>query len=129
MLYKFQDLFQLENSLIVTSGLECSLQIVMFTKNKTEKVVKLSNHSELITVRFLPESVKSGVYSLADICLFRGGMMPDENFLMNDLLHVTRADRIVFEESIAVKDNALIDTILGNPAVKDAAVYKNDISG
>ena len=72
---------------------------------------------------------KRQVYSLADICLFRGEMMPDENFLMNDLLHVTRADGIVFEKSIAVKDNALIDTILGNPAVKDAAVYKNDISG
>ena len=103
MLYKFQDLFQLENSLIVTSGLACSLQIVMFTKNKTEKVVKLSNHSELVTVRFLPESVKSGVYSLADICLFRGEMMPDENFLMNDLLHVTRADELYLRKVLPSK--------------------------
>ena len=38
--------------------------------------------------------------------------MIDQNLLMNDLLHVSGADRVVLQEDISVKDNALVDTIL-----------------
>ena len=37
--------------------------------------------------------------------------MIDQNLLMNDLLHVSGADRVVLQEDISVKDNALVDTI------------------
>ena len=34
----------------------------------------------------------------------------------------------LFQKEVSVKDNTLVDTIIRNPAVQDAAVYKNDIS-
>lgn len=55
--------------------------------------------------------------------------MIDQNLLMNDLLHVSGADRVVLQEDISVKDNALVDTILGNSTVQDSTMHKNGIPG
>ena len=34
---------------------------------------------------------------------------------------------LFFRKEVTVKDNTLVDTIIRNPAVQDAAVHKNDI--
>ena len=46
---KFHDLLQLDNALVISSGFPQAFQVVMITKNQSEKVVKLSKHNQLIS--------------------------------------------------------------------------------
>ena len=96
MLNEIQDLFQLQDSLIITPRACNAFQIVMITKNQTEKVVKLSKHRQLISNRLLPESIKKRVYSCTNVRIFWRKVVIDQNLLMNDLLHITGADGVVF---------------------------------
>ena len=71
MLDEIQDLLQLQDSFVIAACACDTLQIVMITKNKPEKVVKLSNHRHFITDGLFPERVKKTVYSIADIRILR----------------------------------------------------------
>ena len=53
--------------------------------------------------------------------------MIDHDFLVQDFLYISGTGRVVFQKEVTVKDNTLVDTIIRNPAVQDAAVHKNDI--
>ena len=128
MLNKVKHLLQLQDTLIITPRPCDAFQVVMITKNNTKKVVKLSNNRHFISGGLHPERIKNTVHSVTDLLIFRGKVVINEDFLMDDLLHISRTDGIMFQKSISVKNDALIHTILRNPAVQDAAVYKNDIS-
>lgn len=95
MFDKFQHLLQLQNSFVISPGLADTFQIVMFTKNDAKKVVKLSNHSQFVAFRFLPDCIENTVYSILDFPVLPGKMMVDQNLLMDDLLHISRTDRIM----------------------------------
>ena len=129
MLDKVEYLFELQDAFVVAPCSGNAFQVVMLTKNNTEKVVKLSNDCHLISGRMHPESIENTVHNVTDFSVFRGKMMIDKNFLMNNFLHISGTDGIVFQKSVSVKNNTLLYTILRNSAVLDAAVYKNDISG
>ena len=47
---------------------------------------------------------------------------------MQDFLHISGTGRVAFQKEVPVKDNTLVDTIIRNSAVQDAAVHKNDIA-
>ncbi len=100
----------------------------MITKNNAEKVVKLSNYSELQPGSLFQRESKKTVYCIADFYMLWCKMMIDQNFLMNNLLHISCTNRIIFEENISVENNALIKTIIRNSTVEDSTMYKNDIS-
>ena len=53
--------------------------------------------------------------------------MIDHDFLVQDFLYISGTGRVVFQKEVTVKDNTLVDTIIRNPAVQDAAVHINDI--
>ena len=55
---KFYDLLQLDNALVISSGFPQAFQVVMITKNNTEKVVKLSKYSQLISGIFFIHGIK-----------------------------------------------------------------------
>ena len=129
MLDEIQDLLQLQDSFVIAACACDTLQIVMITKNQTKKVVKLSKNRQLVTIRLLPQSIKKTVHSCTNVHIFRCEVMVDQDFLMNDLLHVSDADGIIFEKSVSVKDDTLIDTILRNSTVEDSTMHKNDIPG
>ncbi len=71
MFDKIKDLFELQDSLVIPPCTCDAFEIVMITKNKPEKVVKLSNHRHFITDGLFPERVKKTVYSIADIRILR----------------------------------------------------------
>ena len=96
----------------------------MITKNNAEKVVKLSNYSELVARFSFPKRIKKTVYCIADFYMLWCKMMIDQNFLMNNLLHISCTNRIIFEENISVENNALIKTIIRNSTVKNSTMYK-----
>ena len=126
---KFHHLLQLDDTFVITSGFPQTFQVVMITKNQSEKVVKLSKHNQFVSRFLLPERIKKRVYGALDIRLFFGKMMIDQKFLMADFLHIFRADRIEFQKHVHVKNNALIDTIMRNSGMQNSAVDKNHISG
>lgn len=55
---KFHDLLQLDNALVISSGFPQAFQVVMITKNQSEKVVKLSKHNQLISGFFCQKESK-----------------------------------------------------------------------
>ena len=101
----------------------------MITKNKTEKVVKLSNHIHFIPRLFLLDGFKNPVDDSGDLRVFLGEMVVDHDFLVYDPLHVFRADGIVFEECVDVKHDALVHAVFRKTGMEDAAVDKNNIAG
>ena len=46
---KFHHLLQLDDTLVITSGFPQTFQVVMITKNQSEKVVKLSKYNQLVS--------------------------------------------------------------------------------
>ena len=126
---KFHDLLQLDNALVISSGFPQAFQVVMITKNQSEKVVKLSKHNQLISWLPLPERIKKRVYRSLDVRMFFSKMMIDQKFLVADLLHIFSTDGIKFQKHVHVKNNALIDTILRNSGMQNSTIDKNHISG
>ena len=57
MLDKVEYLFELQDAFVVAPCSGNAFQVVMLTKNNTEKVVKLSNDCHLISGRMHPESI------------------------------------------------------------------------
>lgn len=55
---KFHHLLQLDDTFVITSGFPQTFQVVMITKNQSEKVVKLSKHNQLVSWFLLPERIK-----------------------------------------------------------------------
>ena len=125
---EFQNLLQLKDSLVISAGLFHSIQVVMITKNNTEKVVKLSNDIQLITFFLLLHGIENTVENLAGFRILGSKMMIYHHVLVYDLLHIACAQGIVLQKRIDVKYNTLIDTITGDSGVKDSTVDKNDIS-
>ena len=126
---KFHHLLQLDDALVITSGFPQAFQVVMITKNQSEKVVKLSKHNQLVSWLPLPERIKKRVHRSLDIRLFFGEMVIDQQLLVADLLHIFSADGIKFQKHVHIKNNALIDTILRNSGMQNSTIDKNHISG
>ena len=72
MLDKVKYLFQLQDTLVITPRSGDAFQVVMITKNNTEKVVKLSNNRHFISGRLHPESIKNTVHSVTDFLSISG---------------------------------------------------------
>lgn len=68
---EIQDLFELQDSLVIPPCTCDTFEIVMITKNKAEKVVKLSNHGHFVADRLFPERIKKTVYNITDIWMLR----------------------------------------------------------
>lgn len=68
---EIQDLFELQDSLVIPPCTCDTFKIVMITKNKAEKVVKLSNHGHFVADRLFPERIKKTVYNITDIWMLR----------------------------------------------------------
>lgn len=126
---KFYDLLQLDNALVISSGFPQAFQVVMITKNQSEKVVKLSKYNQLISWLPLPERIKKRVHCSPDIRLLFSEMVIDQQLLVADLLHIFCADGIKFQKHVHIKNNALIDTILRNSGMQNSTIDKNYISG
>ena len=126
---KFHHLLQLDDTFVITSGFPQTFQVVMITKNQSEKVVKLSKHNQLISRLFLPERIEKRIDGLPDIRMSLGKMVINKKLLMAELLHVFCTDRIEFQKHVHIKNNALIDTIMRNSGMQNSAVDKNHISG
>ena len=71
MFDEIQDLFELQDSLVIPPCTCDTFKIVMITKNKAEKVVKLSNHGHFVADRLFPERIKKTVYNITDIWMLR----------------------------------------------------------
>ena len=126
---KFHHLLQLDDTFVITSGFPQTFQVVMITKNQSEKVVKLSKHNQLISRLFLPERIEKRIDGLPDIRMSLCKMVINKKLLMAELLHVFCTDRIEFQKHVHIKNNALIDTIMRDSGMEHSTIDKNHISG
>ena len=125
---KFHHLLQLDDTFVITSGFPQTFQVVMITKNQSEKVVKLSDYRKLISRHFFIHRLNKRKYCRKNIQKTLVKVVKNQNILVADLLDVIRAYGIQLQKYVHIKDNELIDTIDRTSGMQDSAVDKNHIT-